>query len=89
MTKEKFNQIVREGLDRRKNLLIVKIMTEGNPAAEIIINPLENIPAKLKYYNAAYNDDLELITAKNNGKSVRIIDAVMTNNLNGLDWFMY
>lgn len=89
MNKAKFKQIVEEGLDRNKLFMVVKIETEGNPGPEVIVNPAENFAAKLAYYDKAYNDAMELITAKNAGKSVRISDALMTSNLNDLNWFIY
>ena len=89
MTKTEFNNIVHDGMNRGKIYLAVKIETEGNPRPEIIINPEENFREKLKYYRNAYNDNMELIGAKAVGKIVRITDALMTNNLHDLDWFMY
>ena len=89
MNKEKFKQIVEEGRGRSKAYMVVKIETEGNPGPEVIVNPSENFAAKLSYYDKAYNDDMELIAAKNNGKSVRISDVLMTSNLNDLNWFIY
>lgn len=89
MKKAKFDVIVEEGISRGKNFMVVKIETEGNPGPEIIINPAENFAAKLSYYDKAYNEDLELIAAKKAGKSVRIVDALMTNNLADLNWFVY
>ena len=89
MTKQKFNQIVNEGISRRRNFMVVKIETEGNPGPEIIINPAENFDQKIKYYDKAYNDNMELIKAKEAGKTIRIIDALMTSNLNDLSWFAY
>ena len=69
--------------------MIVKIATEGNPAPEIIINPSENFAQKTAYYNKAYNDDMELIKAKESGKSIRITDVLLTSNLIDLTWFVY
>lgn len=89
MTKEKFKQIVDEGISRGKCYMVVKIETEDNSAPEIIVNPVENFIPKLSYYDKAYNDDLELIAAKNAGKSVRISDVLMTSNLADLNWFIY
>lgn len=89
MKKAEFKNIVADGVSRNKEFLVVKIETEGNPGAEIILNPAVNIAAKMAYYDKAYNDDLELIAAKNNGKSIRITDALMTSNLNDLTWFVY
>lgn len=89
MTKEKFLTIVKDGLERRKDFIIVKIETEGNPGPEIIINPSENFEKKVKYYTDAYNDDMELIKAKDSGKLIQITDVLMTSNLNDLSWFVY
>lgn len=89
MTKEKFNRIVNEGIDRDRDFMVVKIETEGNPGAEIIINPKENFKAKSHYYNKNYNDDMELISAKESGKVIRIVDVLLTSNLKDLSWFAY
>ena len=89
MKKAKFIAAIEDGISRSKNFMVVKIETEGNPGAEIIVNPAENFRAKLSYYDKAYNDDMELIAAKKAGKSVRIVDAFMTSNLADLNWFVY
>ena len=89
MIKAQFKQIVEDGRARSKEFMVVKIETEGNPGAEVIINPSVNFAAKLSYYDKAYNDDMELIAAKNAGKSIRISDVLMTSNLNDLNWFVY
>ncbi len=89
MTKQEFNQLVNEGIDRNKNFIMVKIETEGNPDVEIIVNSKENFDQKIKYYEKAYNDDMELIKAKEAGKIIRITDVLMTSNLTDLSWFAY
>lgn len=89
MNKQKFIQIIDEGIDRNREFMVVKIETEGNPAPEIIINSSPNFKAKIKYYDKAYNDRMELIKAKEVGKIVKIIDVLMTSNLNDLSWFAY
>lgn len=89
MTKATFQQTVEDGLNRGRTFMVVKIETAGNPGPEVIVNPAENFSAKLSYYDKAYNDDMELIAAKKNGSSVRIVDVLMTNNLNDLNWFIY
>ena len=89
MKKAYFAKMVEDGINRSKKFMVVKIETEGNPGPEIIVNPAENFAAKLAYYDKAYNDDMELIAAKNNGKSVRISDVIMTSNFNDLNWFAY
>lgn len=89
MNKQKFIKIVDEGIDRNKEFMVVKIETEGNPAPEIIINSSPNFKAKINYYGKAYDDHMELIKAKEVGKVVKIIDVLMTSNLNDLSWFAY
>ena len=89
MKKTEFIEKINEGLSRGKHFMVVKIETEGNPAPEIIINSSENFGQKLAYYRNAYNDDLELITAKINGKTIKITDVLMTSNLIDLNWFVY
>jgi predicted Fe-Mo cluster-binding NifX family protein len=89
MKKTEFKKIVEDGVARGKSFIVVKIATEGSTEPEIIINPIANVKAKMTYYDKAYNDDLELIAAKNNGTSVRITDVLMTTNLNDLNWFAY
>lgn len=89
MTKQKFKEIVNEGIDRNRNFMVVRIETEGNPGPEIIVNPVENFDQKIKYYDKAYNEDMELIKAKKVGKLIKITDVLMTSNLNDLSWFVY
>ena len=89
MKKTEFIEKINEGISRGKNFMVVKIATESNPAPEIIINSAENFGKKLGYYRNAYNDDLELISAKSNGLSIKITDVLMTSNLNDLSWFVY
>lgn len=89
MRKAEFRKIVEEGRERGKLFMVVKIETEGNPGPETIVNGRENFAAKLNYYDHAYNNDMELIAAKNAGKSIRIADVLMTNNFNDLNWFVY
>lgn len=89
MNKSKFQNIIAEGISRGKNFMVVKIETEGNIAQEIIINRSENFVQKTNYYLDAYNDDMELIKAKESGKLIRIVDVLMTSNLADLAWFVY
>ena len=88
MTKKELNEVFRDAQARGKVFFAVNIETEGNPAPEIILNPSENFSMKQAYYNKAYNDNLELISAKNSGRSVRIVDALGTSNLSDLNWFV-
>lgn len=89
MNKEQLKEVFRDAHDRRRTFIAVKIETEGNPAPEVILIRSESFSAKEKYYNRAYTDDLELISAKNAGTTVRIVDALATSNLSELNWFAY
>lgn len=89
MNKSTFIGIVKIGIKRNKNFMVVKISTSGNPAPEIIINSAENFNQKVDYYLNAYNDEMELISAKESGKLIKITDVIMTSNINDLSWFVY
>lgn len=89
MTKDNFLNIVADGQQRCRNFMAVKIETEGNPAPEIIINSSENFKQKIAYYKSAYNNNMELIKAKESGKLIKITDVIMTNNFHDLSWFVY
>ena len=89
MRKAEFNEIVQDGINRVRAFMAVKIRTEGNAGPEIIINGSENFSKKLAYYDKAYNDDMELIKAKEAGKLITIEDVLVTSNLNDLNWFVY
>ena len=89
MTKKEFMDQVKSGMSRGRQFMAVLIETEGNPVTEVIINRAENFNMKVKYYDKAYNDDMELIKAKEAGKSIRITDVLMTNNLADLNWFIF
>lgn len=89
MRKSEFKEIVQDGINRGREFMAVKIRTEGNAGPEIIINGSENFNQKLAYYDKAYNDDMELIKAKEAGKLITIEDVIVTSNLNDLSWFVY
>lgn len=89
MKKQEFNEIVKEGIGRGRQFLVVKISTEGCEAPEIVITMAENFRQKLAYYNKAYNNNMELINSRVLGKLITVEDALMTNNLAELNWFVY
>jgi hypothetical protein len=88
VTKQKLRDIVADGAARRKGYFALKIETEGNAAPEIIVNPFENAGAKMAYIERVYNDELELISAKECGMSIRIVDAAVFSSFAGLEWFV-
>ena len=89
MRKSEFKEIVQDGINRGREFMAVKIRTKGNAGPEIIINGSENFKQKLSYYDKVYNDDMELIKAKEAGKLITIEDVIVTSNLNDLSWFAY
>lgn len=86
MKKSEFKNIIDNGLKMNNSFMVVVVEKEGSKQPEIIINPKENFVEKMKYYDLAYNDDMELINAKKNGISIRIIDVSMINYLIELTW---
>lgn len=89
MIKNEFLEIYNKGIERNRQFMAVKIETEGNPGPEVIINSAENFDKKIAYYLKAYDDNMELIKAKEVGKRIAIVDIMLTNNLNDINWFIY
>ena len=85
MTKKELNRIAASGLSRSCRFLAVEIRTDGNPSREVVVNPKGSVEGALAYYNAQYNDDLEMIYAKCQGRRIWIADAMMTNRLHDLE----
>lgn len=71
MRKKEFADIFKKAIDAHAGYIGVAIRTEGSSQPEIIINPAENFEEKLKYYRAAYDEDLILVAAKGK-KDIRI-----------------
>lgn len=72
MNKKEFAGIFKKAIEENARYIGVGIQTEGSRRPEIIINPTENFEEKLKYYRAAYDEDLTLVSAKGK-KDIRII----------------
>ena len=81
MNKDIFKKVFNEGKTKFRDYMIVRIETEGNPDPEYIINPSGNFDQKYRYYMEAYNDDMELIKAKENGKLIKITHMRTFNSL--------
>lgn len=88
MTKTELKTIV-QASDNGNRFLFLKIETEGNSDAEIIINHPGAIASKMAYIDKAYDEGLELLSAKKADKKIRIIDAIVTSSFNCLTWFAY
>jgi hypothetical protein len=67
---------VEQGIEEGKNYLMVHVSINGG-TPEVIINPKENIPAKLAYYKEAYDDRMRLKANTN----IQIIKATCVNSI--------
>lgn len=72
MRKKEFAGIFKKAIAEHARYIGVGIQTEGSSRPEIIINQTENFEEKLKYYRAAYDEDLILESAKGK-KEIRIV----------------
>ena len=72
MTKECLIQLFKNAKEKEHQFIAVKIEMPGFPKPEVIVNSSKNFEEKLKYYEKAYNDNLEL----NTFNKIRIVDAV-------------
>lgn len=68
LTLEDLGQLVEQTIEDKCSLGLF-IMNPDMIYPELIVNPHENLEAKLKYWNKAYNKDLELI----NNKEIKIV----------------
>jgi hypothetical protein len=84
MKKNQFRNIIMEGVRRDKRLLMVKIkgVNDYNPRVVIIQN--EDITPTVNRYLKSTDDRMVF---KDTGD--QILDALMTNNVNDLSWFLY
>lgn len=89
MRKTEFLKTVDEGLKRGKCFMVLKVKHEDYELPQIIIDPTEDIYAKLNYYDSHYDDDMTMILAKSGKKVIQVVDVLMTSNLNDLNRFAY
>ena len=76
----------RSAIDSNYNYVAVKICMEGFEIDEIIVNPIENAEAKLKYYKDTYKDDL---THKYAGDKIRIVGCTFGDSLADIEEDFY
>ena len=71
-TKAEFIELLEsfiEGAEEGKDCVAIYFELPGLTEPEIIVNPIVNVPKKLEYYGAAYNDEMKL----NNNNAVKVI----------------
>lgn len=84
MNKQKFKQIVEEGIARRRNFMVVKIREVKAVAPKIVIVQDVDVKLTVGEYLKATNDDMVFTKTGN-----KIEDVLFTSNLNDLSWFAY
>lgn len=84
MDKEKFLNVVEDGIRRGKKFMIVKILSSSNLNPKLVIVQGADIIQTAKTYARITSSDLRFYDTDD-----RIEDVLMTNNLNELSWFAY
>jgi hypothetical protein len=84
MKKQEFKNIVNEGLDRDKSIMIIKIKGSRDVNTRLVIIQGEDIKPNYKRYIKETDDNMIF---KDSGD--RVEDLLMTNNINELSWFIW
>lgn len=71
----------KEGIENKAKYFYVSVFMEGFPTTELIVNIIDNVEGKLKYYDKTYNEDLLHKFAKNIG----IVDFGYCHDLSELE----
>ena len=87
MKKKQFAAVFKNAIANHAAYIGVGIQTEGSSRPEIIINPIENFEEKLKYYRAAYDEDMVLVSAKGK-KDIRIIAVAWGDSFSDIEFQM-
>lgn len=87
MKKKQFAAVFKNAIANHATYIGVGIQTEGSSRPEIIINPIENFEEKLKYYRAAYDEDMVLVSAKGK-KDIRIIAVAWGDSFSDIEFQM-
>ena len=84
MNKREFKKIIREGIDRNKNFMAVKMKGEKDVYPRVLIVQGEDIEPTRETYLRVTDDNMVF---KDTGDKVE--DVLLTSNLNDLSWFVY
>lgn len=82
MDREKFRKTVEDGIRRKKNFMIIKLISFECSNPTIVIFQREDIIPMSRDYEHYFNYDFSECGYK-------IEDILMTSNLNELSWFAY
>ena len=84
MRKVEFKNIIKDGINRNKNFMAVKMRCEKDVNPRVVIIQGEDITPTRERYLRATDDDMIF---KDTGDKIE--DVLLTNNLNDLSWFVY
>lgn len=87
MKKKQFAAVFKNAIQNHATYIGVGIQTEGSSRPEIIINPIENFEEKLKYYRAAYDEEMALVATKGK-KDIRIIAVAWGDSFADIEFQM-
>lgn len=87
MRKKQFTTVFKSAIQNHATYIGVGIQTEGSSRPEIIINPIENFAEKLKYYRAAYDEEMVLVSTKGK-KDIRIIAVAWGDSFSDIEFQM-
>lgn len=84
MKKVEFKKIIKEGIARNKNFMVVKMKGEKDVNPRVVIIQGEDIESTRERYLRVTDDNMIF---EDTGDKVE--DVLLTNNLNDLSWFAY
>lgn len=84
MRKVEFKNIIKDGINRNKKFMAVKMRGEKDVNPRVVIIQGEDITPVRERYLRATDDDMIF---KDTGDKIE--DVLLTNNLNDLSWFVY
>ena len=84
MNKQKFTQIIKEGIARNKNFMVIKIKGIDDVNSKILIIQGEDIKPMVEKYLRVSDDNMIFKDTLD-----KVEDVLLTNNLNDLSWFVY
>lgn len=87
MKKKEFVKIFEAAMKSCCLYVGVGVQTEGNNRPEVIINPVENFEEKLRYYKAAYDENMVLAPAKGK-KDIRIVAVAAGDSFSDIQFLL-
>lgn len=87
MRKKQFTTVFKSAIQNHATYIGVSIQIEGSSRPEIIINPIENLEERLKYYRAAYDEEMVLVSAKGK-KETRIVAVAWGDSFADIEFQM-